>query len=117
MITVKFYKEDTEWFLDLPDGRFDKLDLQMVAGADNFCEILSQGEYEVYVTLSTTPFEGCDILDLLYIGRLEHWEMGEGAWYSLDYYADLHVSMSMWLCNITKYVLDIDYFPEKIYFK
>ena len=87
----------------------------MVAGADVFCDLLSQGENEVYITLSTEPFEGSDVLELMYLGRLESWELGEGAWYGLERYADVEFDTTMWLCNVTKFVFGE--FPKQIYFK
>ena len=51
----KFYKEETgRWYVDLPEWEGEKDELEMVAGADIFLEILAQDEPEVYVTLSDT---------------------------------------------------------------
>ena len=117
MKSYKFYKDSYGWFLDLPDSGFSKEELQMVMGADDFCEILSQGENEFYLTLSTSPFEGCSSLEFLHFGRLEGPELGDGAWYLLEYYLDLPFGIKMWLCNVTKYVFGGDYFPKEIYFR
>ncbi len=115
MRQFKFYKDDLGWFVDLPEWTGEKWELQMVSGADTFCDILAQGENEVYVTLSTEPFDGCDVLEFLYLGGLEGPEMGEGAWYALDQYVDLPLNLTMWLCDVTKFVFGD--FPSKIYFK
>jgi hypothetical protein len=115
MKQYRFYKDDIGWFVDLPEWTGEKGELQMVCGADTFCDILSQGENEIHVTLSTEPFNGCDVLDFLYLGRIEGPEMGSGAWYILDHYADLPFGLTMWLCDVTKFVFGD--FPSKIYFK
>jgi hypothetical protein len=111
----KFYKDEYGWFVDLPEWTGEKWDLQMVMGADTFLDLLSQGETEIHVTLSTEPFEGCETLELVHLGRLEGPELGEGAWYILDEYADLPFNLKMWLCDVTKFVFGS--FPSKIYFK
>ena len=115
MKSYRFYKDEYGWFIDLPEWEGEKSDLQMVMGADVFCDMLSQGKNEVVITLSTEPFDGCDQLDFLYLGRLEGPEYGEGAWYELERYADVQLNVTMWLCDVTKYVFGD--FPKQIYFK
>jgi hypothetical protein len=48
--TYRFYKDEYGWFVDLPEWEGEVWELQMVSGADVFCDILAQGEDEVYVT-------------------------------------------------------------------
>jgi hypothetical protein len=87
----------------------------MIAGADSFLEILSQGEEEICVTLSVLDFDGSGKLELIKPGRIEGWEMGEGSWYRLNNYIGIEYELDMWLCDVTKFVFG--YFPEIIYFK
>ena len=115
MRIYRFYKDEYGWFIDLPGWEGEKSDLQMVMGADDFLDLLAQGESDVYVTLSTEPFDGCETLELLCLGRLEGPELGEGAWYILDEYVDLPFGLRMWLCDVTKFVFGE--FPSKIYFR
>jgi hypothetical protein len=115
MNSYRFYRDEIGWFVDLPEWEGTKSDLQMVMGADTFLDILSQGENEVYVTLSTEPFEYCGVLDYIFLGRLEGPELGEGAWYSLREYMGLDFNLKMWLCDVTKFVFGD--FPKQIYFK
>lgn len=115
MRNFRFYKDELGWFVDLPEWEGERWELQMVSGADTFLEILSQGETEVYVTLSTEPFDNCDVLNFLYLGRLEGPEYGEGAWYYLKEYLGIPFDLKMWLCDVTKFVFNE--FPQKIYFK
>ena len=115
MKIYRFYKDEYGWFVDLPEWEGNRFDLQMVSGADTFLELLAQGENVVFVTLSTKPFEDCDVLEFEYYGRLESWELGEGGWYRLMSYQGQSYDLSMWLCDVTKYVFGD--FPDRIYFK
>lgn len=114
MNNYRFYKDELGWFIDIPEWKGERWDLQMVSGADTFLDILSQGENEIYVTLSDKRFDGCEVLEFEYYGRLEAWELGEGAWYRLMSYKGVSYDLSMWLCDVTKYVFgDL---PDRIYF-
>lgn len=115
MKNYRFYKDDFGWFIDLPEWDGERWDLQMVAGADTFLDLLSQGESEVFVTLSEKPFDDCESLEFEHYGRLEAWELGEGAWYKLYSYQGQSYDLSMWLCDVTKFVFGD--FPDRIYFK
>jgi hypothetical protein len=111
----KFYKEDTgRWYVDLPEWEGVQADLEMVAGADMFLEILAQGEDVVHVTLSDEEIEGSEKLEFKYPGTLEGWELGEGAWYKLVSYMGLDYQLDMWLCDVTKFVFGS--FPKVIYY-
>lgn len=116
MRNFKFYKEETgRWYVDLPEWEGERAELEMVMGADSFLEILSQGENEVYVTLSDTEFPNAERLRLLDLGRIEGIELGSGAWYSLTSYKDIPYDIEMWLCDVTNFVFGG--FPKVIYFK
>jgi hypothetical protein len=114
MKNYRFYKDDYGWFIDIPEWEGEKWDLQMVMGADVFCDILSQGENEIYITLSVEPFDGCHQLNFTNLGRIEGPEYGEGAWYSLKNYHNIE-HINMWLCDVTKFVFGD--FPNRIYFR
>jgi hypothetical protein len=60
----KFEKELDGWYVDLPEWEGSKADLQMVMGADTFLDILCQGEWIVWLTLSDEPIEGFDKLEM-----------------------------------------------------
>lgn len=115
MRTFRFYKDIEGWFVDLPEWTGEKQELEMVSGSDTFLDILSQGDDEVFVTLSKQPFNGCETLHFKEIGRLEGPELGEGAWYTLKAYKDIEYNLRMWLCDVTLFVFEE--FPNKIYFK
>jgi hypothetical protein len=113
MRTFRFYKEvGIRWYVDLPEWEGSKDDLEMIAGADLFLEILAQGEGEVHVTMTVDDFPGSSRLVLTELGRLEGWEMGEGAWYKVEEYFGL--DLSLWLCDVTTFVFGD--FPKTIYF-
>lgn len=115
MRTFNFYKEDSgRWYVDLPEWEGEKGDLEMVAGADLFLDILAQGEGSVDVILHTEKFEGSNTLELSHLGRLESWELGEGAWYKMLEYMGMDYELTMWLCDVTKFVFGE--FPKNIYF-
>ena len=115
MRTFKFYRDEIGWFVDLPEWEGEKWELQMVMGADSFLDILSQGENEVFVTLSTEPFNNCEELSFQHLGAIEGPEIGEGAWYILNQYLGIDFNLKMWLCDVTKFVFGN--FPKNIYFK
>jgi hypothetical protein len=115
MKNYRFYKNESGWFIDLPEWPGDVWELEMVAGADTFCDIIAQGEDEIYVTLSSSPFPDCEVLQFTHLGRLEGWELGEGSWYFLNQYRGVDYVLPMWLCDVTKFVFGD--FPNKIYFR
>jgi len=116
MKTFRFYKEPTNrWYVDLPEWTGTQAELEMISGADTFLDILSEGESEVYAILSDEEFENSDLLEIKQYGRLEGWELGEGAWYTMPEYRGIeYPDFEMWLCDVTKFVFGD--FPEIIYF-
>lgn len=117
MKSFRFYKDEYGWFVDIPEWEGEVWELQMVAGADIFLDILAQDESEIYVILSTEPFEECETLTFEQIGRLEGFEMGEGAWYRLESYKGIQYKLPMWLCDVTKHAMVFGKFPKQIYFR
>lgn len=116
MKNYRFYKDEDGWFIDLPEWDGEVWELQMVAGADIFLDVLAQGKNEVFLTLSSTPFENAEVLIFEKIGRLEGFEFGSGAWYLLKEYKGITYNLKMWLCDVTKHPLVFGRFPENIYF-
>lgn len=112
----KFEKEMEGWFVDLPEWEGSKADLQMVMGADTFLDILCEGEWVVWLTLSDEPFEGAEILELRSFGIEPSYEDTEqGAWYKLQTYRGIEFNMDMWLCEVTRFVFG--HLPNTIYYK
>jgi len=99
--TFKFYKEPNgNWYIDLPDWKGSKDDLQMVMGADTMLDRFAEGEDNVSVLISETDFEGSYHLKQL----KETPEYGGGAMYSL--YQNDEFVMEVWLCAVTEFVFN-----------
>lgn len=50
---LKFYKEaDERWYVELPEWKGSKADLEMVAGADTMLNYMSEGEDHINLYLS-----------------------------------------------------------------
>lgn len=108
-LVKRFYKEeDNRWYIDLPewtDQGLPKEALEMVLGADNFLDILSNNDNEVTVTFSTEPFEG-------YLYELDKKEEDEnGATYIV--LSPLIYPLEMWLCPVTTFIFEE--YPNKFY--
>lgn len=97
------------WWLDSEEyirQGGDPRDLQMVAGADDFLELLSGGRDEVKLQISEQKVKGfyelrrCDEIPTV-SGR---------------YYFDDKEDFLMWLCDVTLFVFG-GRFPETIYYK
>lgn len=74
----KFYKNDKgEWWLDLPEWKGDSADLQVIEGADEWLDLVSEKGVEIYMTLADQKFEGAENLSLLRI-REENFGGGGG---------------------------------------
>lgn len=132
MKKLKFYKtEDGLWFVDLPEWEGEHERLQMVAGADTFLDLLSEGGKEVTLAVSTEPFSGASLLkkaqpNFIEMGRFLNenleYAISEGQIYELE---EINSKMKMigasnppkfiWLCDVTCFVFD-GAFPDKIYF-
>lgn len=106
MKTLTFIKDSIgDWYVDLPEWTGPKEDLEMVLGADQMLELLSQGESIIDVTLDTNPFDSYKFT----LERLK--DEGGGAWYK--YESKLGQEFEIWLCYVTKFVFGE--LPEKLY--
>jgi hypothetical protein len=107
-----FYKNDNlEWFLDLPDWKGDKQDLQMVEGADEWLNMLSMNASKITLFMSDENFKDASILTLLHVREKN---LGGGGNYYLETYQDKKVSIKLWLCHVTEFVFGS--IPQRIYF-
>lgn len=112
---IKFEKTLYDWYAVIPEWTGDRADLQMVSGADQWLDILCDGEWDVWMTISDTPFDGAEELHQTTLGRIEGPELGEGAWYQVKTYFGLDFNLKIWLCDVTKFVFGD--FPKTIYYK
>ncbi|MCP4521009.1 MAG: hypothetical protein GY827_04835 [Cytophagales bacterium] len=105
MRTFKFEREsDGRWYVVLPEWQGDKEELEMVAGADMFLEIMAQGENEVVIDVDIEPFDG-----FKYKLTFQDHEAGGGTYYLRGELFEFPV----WLCHVTEFVYG--YLPENIF--
>ena len=105
----KFYKDEGTWYVDLPEWEGSWADLAMVSGADTMLDIISQGENDIKVLLSTEDFDGSNRLEFLRRSP----EVGEGSWYLMKTYKGIEYDLELWLCDVTIFVFGE--FPKNIY--
>ena len=116
-IDLRFIKEDNRWYIDMPDyidqGYGTKGNLEMVQGADELCDHISDGEDFVEINVSSKPkdttFIKCDrIPSLMPIGK--YYDV-----YNHDDNLFNHTYLTqMWLCPVTKYVFGGKY-PKQFF--
>jgi hypothetical protein len=117
-----FYKDNTGWFIDLPEyinsGLGTKANLAMVLGADTFLDKLSNNGDKITLEISETPIDGSDdVLDIVGFHSPEEDLIEVGHPIEVGaYYEDLKTQHMMWLCPVTKYVFN-GHYPDTIYYK
>ena len=105
--TITFKKEsDTRWYAEISEWKGTKDELEMVMGADDMLNMLSDGEDTVSLAFSTEIINTNITLDFLR-------EEFNGAWYKFTH--EIGVTYDIWLCSVTKFVFNE--YPTKIYFK
>ena len=107
--TKIFYKnEDQRWFIDLPEwideGNLLE-DLEMVSGADDMLDKLSDFGNRIKITFSDEPFEGGK--ERVYLNKIDSDEFGA------DYLAE--GKDPVWICKVIKYLFGN--YPENLYIK
>lgn len=112
MKKLLFNKEtDGRWFVDLPDWKGSKADLEMISGADTMLDIIAQGDNKIYLNVSKENFIFADKI----IFQCEAIDIGNGAYYKLESYNGIPFNLKIWLCNVVLFVFE-DRFPQKLYF-
>lgn len=111
IVKYRFYKEGTNWYVDLPGWTGAKSDLLMIGGADIMLDIMSNNGLEVHTHISEQEFPGADKLQFTSLAE----DIGEGAYYNLAEYEGAVLNLSVFLCDVTLFVLGK--FPEVIYIK
>jgi hypothetical protein len=108
---IKFTKELNDWFAEISEWEGSRADLQMVMGADTFLEVLCEGEWDVWLTMSDQPLQS-DRTEELHLIR--EGEDEGGGYYLLESYRGIEFNLEMWLCDVTKFVFGK--MPKTIYF-
>ena len=101
---LSFYKElDGKWYIDLPDWEGSKEDLEMVFGADDILDHLSNGKNNIKIKISEDYFDNSNKIEFIRLAT----EVNDGAFYDAN-------GTEIWLCDVTKFVFG--YFPKVVYF-
>ena len=111
MENYRFYKEGTNWYVDLPTWEGAKSDLLMIGGADTMLDIVSENTNEVAVSISKESFDGAD--KLIFVKEAN--DIGEGAYYHLEHYHGEELNLSVFLCDVTLFVFGD--FPQQLFIK
>ena len=105
---LKFNKEDSLWYIDIPEWKGTKGELLMVAGADILLDVLdTDNDNTVTVTVDTVDFDNSNIK----LSRLI--KCFGGASYMAK---SEEFNRPIWLCAVTKYVFN-NTLPKRIYIK
>jgi hypothetical protein len=108
---IKFTKELNDWFAEITEWEGSRADLQMIMGADTFLDILCEGEWDVWLTMSDQPLQSDRTEELHFI---REGETEGGGYYLLKSYRGIEFNLEMWLCDVTKFVFGK--MPKTIYF-
>lgn len=114
--TYRFYKDEIGWFIDLKWFPFNRAHLAMVCGADSLLDILSAGEKEIKLKVSTSRFR------MKLSNRLERRiKLGllRGATYEvmspeIEFETSFLSKNQLWLCAVT--LLIFGHYPKNIYY-
>ena len=110
--TFSFYKDNNgEWYVDLPEWKGDKADLQMVEGADTLLDLISRNREKCSLYMSDEIFDKAEFLTLIHIREKN---LGGGGDYFLESYNGNSVQLKLWLCAVTEFVFQG--LPQKIWF-
>lgn len=123
--TLNFYKENSIWYIDLPefleDGLGTKANLMMVDGADIYLDNLNDGSDRVTVKLFTNPntvkeWKYDDLLKRLGEGKNQELldNIGHAPVDCGMYYYTTRYEHRLWLCPVTLYVFEGKY-PNYIF--
>lgn len=102
---IDFEKDpNNRWYAILPEWEGERWELEMVMGADDMLEILSQGESPISLILSTDEFEG-------YKYKLTYKNYFDGGAYY--YLQGEFFEFVVWLCHVTEFVFGE--LPKELY--
>ena len=108
-VTLRFYKsKDEYWYVDMPEWQGSLDALEMVQGADDMLDDLSNHTgRDVYLQISTSAFDDSERLI-----KIQDDAVGGGAYYG---YPSTYRPKIIWLCSVSNWYFG--YHPDNIYFK
>ena len=108
-VILRFYKSQEEyWYVDMPEWEGSIDALEMVRGADDMLDELSNHTGgDVHLRIATSAFDDCERLI-----KIQDDVVGGGAYYG---YASTYEPKIIWLCSVSDWYFG--YHPENIYFK
>lgn len=113
----RFYKERTalgkKWYVDYPEWKGDKWELEMVLGADKMLDLMvSPGKRELTLKLSDRPFT-IDELPASKLEKIADTPIEGGAIYLMKEWKGVEYDLELWLCHVTGHVFG--HLPQTIY--
>jgi hypothetical protein len=108
-VILRFYKsKDEYWYVDMPEWQGSLDALEMVQGADDMLNDLSNHTgRDVYLQISTSAFDDSESLI-----KIQDDVVGGGAYYG---YPSTYRPKIIWLCSVSNWYFG--YHPENIFFK
>lgn len=103
-VDMSFEKINDCWYVDYPEYPFAHANLQMVQGADEICEFLSQGEG--YFTIQLSIKRDLNHKPYLTLVRDDENSNSYGRVYDVG-------GFKAWLCPVMRYTFG--YYPKNIY--
>lgn len=108
MILTFEREKNGNWYIVLPNWKGLKSQLQMVAGADDFLEMICNNKNIVSLEVSLTEKENFSKMEMIR-------KVLYGADYYIEEYGGKKIYHKLWLCPVTTFVFG-DY-PSELYFK
>lgn len=99
---LNFEKDNTGWYIILPEWKGPRSSLAMVAGADTLLDELSSGGN--FISLNISLEQKDNYLRLTKV---------KNCWFNGADYVVSSTGKKVWLCNVTKFVFGN--FPKDIY--
>lgn len=105
--SLTFVKEDGRWYYDFKNWGFAHDNLEMVAGADDLCELYSKGQdkFTINIVASRKRLEKYQQTHQELIGEAwpEDFKLTDRLFYGRNY--ESPDSVKMWICPVTLFVL------------
>ena len=112
---LNFIKLAGRWFVHLPDYPGSPEDLEMVMGADSFCQQLDKHNTGLLTVYVDTESKAGRFTTQEYIFKFDEYSEVDDEIFGAYYYLENDPNFKIWLCNVTKYVFNE--FPKTIYIK